>query len=60
MRINGWHIVMIEPVSPESQMAQLIREAITPPPAEPPNAQPPAAPAAPSLPKEGPTPPAGK
>jgi hypothetical protein len=27
MRINGRHIVMIEPVAPESRMAQLIKEA---------------------------------
>jgi len=47
MRINARHIVMIEPVAPESRMAKLIQEAK-------------AAPAAPSLPKEGPKPPTGK
>ena len=34
MRINARHIVMIEPVAPESRMAQLIKEAKAPKPQE--------------------------
>jgi hypothetical protein len=46
MRLNAQHIVVIEPVAPDSRVAQLIREAKAPRPAEPP--------------KEAPKPPAAK
>jgi hypothetical protein len=36
MRLNVRHIVAIEPVAPDSRVAQLIREAKTPPPPPPP------------------------
>ena len=55
MRLNARHIVLIEPVAPESRMAKLIQEAKAPPAAAPPAAPPPAA-----IPKEGQKPPAGK
>ena len=50
MRLNARHIVMIEPVAPESRMAKLIQEAKASPTAAPPAA----------IPKEGQKPPAGK
>ena len=55
MRLNARHIVMIEPVAPESRMALLIQEAKAPP-----AAAPPAAPLPAAIPKEGQKPPAGK
>ncbi len=48
MRINGRHIVMIEPVAPESRMAKLIQEAKALPTVAPPAGQPSTA-----IPKEG-------
>jgi hypothetical protein len=58
MRINSRHVVLIEPVSPDSRVAQLIREANTPMAAAPaPAAAPPApAPAAAKDKKGGPAP----
>lgn len=57
MRLNAQHIVVIEPVAPDSRVAQLIREAKAPrPAAAPAPPAPPAAPAAPAAPK----PPAGR
>jgi hypothetical protein len=41
MRLNARHIVMIEPVAPESRMAKLIQEAKSPPAAAPPVSPPP-------------------
>ena len=43
MRINTRHVVLIEPVSPDSRVAQLIREANAPRAAAPPAVAPPAA-----------------
>jgi hypothetical protein len=55
MRLNARHIIMIEPVAPESRIAKLIQEAKGLPavanPAEPPSM---------AIPKEGQKPPAGK
>lgn len=47
MRINIKHLVYIEPVAPDSRVAQLIREAKAPPAPAPPPAEAPPAPAAP-------------
>jgi hypothetical protein len=41
MRINNQHIVFIEPVAPDSRVAQLIREAKAQPAGPPPAASPP-------------------
>jgi len=49
MRLNAQHIVVIEPVAPDSRVAQLIREAKAP---NPPQAK--------EAPKEAPKPPVGK
>ena len=62
MRINSRHVVLIEPVSPDSRVAQLIREANAPralaPPAAPAAAQP--APAPPAAAAPAPAPAAAK
>jgi hypothetical protein len=50
MRVNSRHVVLIEPVAPDSRVAQLIREARKP------TAGPPAATPAPASPAPAPTP----
>jgi hypothetical protein len=55
MRINARHIVMIEPVAPESRMAKLIQEAKALP-----AVAPPAGPPSTAIPKEGQKLPTGK
>ncbi len=57
MRINSRHVVLIEPVSPDSRVAQLIREAKSPTAAAPPAvAQPAPAHTTPKSEKRGPVP----
>ncbi len=54
MRINSRHVVLIEPVAPDSQVALLIREAKLPPAVAPAPAPPPAAAPPANTPKPGP------
>ena len=61
MRINSRHVVLIEPVAPDSQVALLIREAKLPPAVAPPPAPTPAPPPAAAPPANTPKPgPAGR